>query len=188
VWINIYPRIFFHVFTSFVYSLLNVTFVPPLTFLSFLIFEYADGTVLNEGLSVHLYLSSLNPSAGLVPAYGTKEFFVFANDFSFVGTEIHARLYGPQFNPNLSAEVKTSLKEAASAKLFPFFTDKMLGEKHFLGGDAPNSADIYMYICLSWSGYVGLTLPPKVQAYYERVKAVPFVAEGHGKIATYKSA
>ena len=150
---------------------------------------HIDGTLLNEGAAVHEYLASLNPAAGLIPAYGTKEYFVFVNNFSFVATEIHSRLYGPLFGP-FSDDVKATIKENTTKKLFPFFTEHMLGEKHFLGGDAPNSADIYFYICLSWSGYckIDLSAFPKVQEYYERMKAVPFVVEGHANIAPYKTA
>lgn len=50
----------------------------------------------------------------------------------------------------------------------------------------PPSADIYLYIVLSWHQYVGVDIAsfPAVSTFYETVKALPEIVAAHARIAT----
>jgi len=64
--------------------------------------------------------------------------------------------------------------------------DKVFAGKEFLVGSSLTIADIYAYIVLSWTPFVGLSLDafPNVAAFYERVRSLPVIQEAHARIAT----
>ena len=64
--------------------------------------------------------------------------------------------------------------------------DKVFAGKDFLVGSSLTVADIYAYIVLSWTPFVGLTLEayPNLVAFYDRVKLLPIIQEAHARMAT----
>lgn len=55
----------------------------------------------------------------------------------------------------------------------------------FLGGSSDFTiADSYAYIVLSWSGYLGLTLPQELVDFSAAVKALPAVAKAHELVSS----
>ena len=64
--------------------------------------------------------------------------------------------------------------------------DKVFAGKDFLVGNSLTVADIYAYIVLSWTPFVGLTLEayPNLVAFYDRVKSLPVIQEAHARMAT----
>ena len=50
---------------------------------------------------------------------------------------------------------------------------KVLDGNAYLNGESLSAADVYAYIVLSWSGYVSVTLPAPVQAYFDGLVANP---------------
>ena len=61
----------------------------------------------------------------------------------------------------------------------------MVKDKKFLVGDAFTIADAYLYIVLSWAGYVGVDTAafPAVKAYFDGIAALDFVKAAHAKMA-----
>jgi glutathione S-transferase len=144
-----------------------------------------SGVLLNEGSAVLQYIADQNPASGLAPANGTVERYQLQNDLNFIATDLHAGGYGPLFNPKASDEQKAAQREKLAGRLD--FADKNLlnGGKKFLNGKNLSVADIYLYIVLSWSGYVGVDLSKhaNVQSFFNGIKALPEIQAGHAKIA-----
>ena len=53
-------------------------------------------------------------------------------------------------------------------------------------GRSMTIADIYAYIVLSWTPFVGLSLEPypNLIAFYDRMKAIPVIQDAHARIAS----
>ena len=79
--------------------------------------------------------------------------------------------------------MQTYIKGNAAKKLD--FLSKQLADGAFFHSATPTIVDFYLYIVLSWTGYVGLTLEPYpvVKAYFERVAALDGVKSAHALIA-----
>lgn len=141
-----------------------------------------DGTVLNEGAAVLQYIADQAPGTIAAP-YGTSERYLVQNVLNYLASEVHAS-YGPLFGP-LSAEAKTAQLEKLNKKL-EYVNNTLLQDKTYLVGDKFSIADSYLYIILSWSGYVGVDLTPypAIQAFSEAIGKLPFVVEAHAAMAT----
>ena len=135
------------------------------------------GTLLNEGSAVLQCIADMAPESGLAPANGTTARYVLQNTLSFLGTELHAS-FGPLFGPGTD-DFKAAQRTKVASKIA--LLEGILGDKPFLSGEAPNVADFYAYIILSWSGYVGVDLKPydKINAFSARIAAMPKVIEAH---------
>lgn len=128
-----------------------------------------DGTVLNENAATLQYLADLDENHTLLPAYGEVARYEVLSALSYVGSEYHKSV-GNLFNPALTEEVKAYFVGQTTSKL-QYLNDKVLEGKTYLVGEKLSIADIYLYICLSWSGYLSLDITPyaNVQAFFERV-------------------
>ena len=138
-----------------------------------------DGTVLNEGAATLAWVADQAPGK-IAPEYGTSARYLVIAGLNYVASEVHAN-FGPLFYPN-SDEIKAKAKENL-AKKFEHLV-KVFESKPFLAGDSLSIADLYLYIVLSWVGYVGVELPAPLTAWYEKVKALPEVAAGHERMGT----
>jgi glutathione S-transferase len=139
----------------------------------------ADGTVLNENVATLTYLADAG-NAGLSPKEGTPERYQYLNHVAFVATELHKGV-GALFNSGLSPEAREGAKGNALKKIDQLVS--LLGGKSFLNGKTLSAADLYAYIVLSWTGYLGLQLTPAAQAYFDGIKANEGVQKGHAAIA-----
>jgi glutathione S-transferase len=74
-------------------------------------------------------------------------------------------------------------------KKLMYIAKNLLNGKDFLVGNKFSIADSYLYIVLSWGPFLGvdITLYPAIQAYFERVKALPAVIQAYEKMATNPS-
>jgi glutathione S-transferase len=139
-----------------------------------------DGTILNENVATLSYVADAG-NAGLSPKEGTPERYQFLNHLAFVATELHKGV-GALFQPGLSPEAKEAAKGNALKKIDQFIV--LLGDKKtFLNGKTLSAADIYAYIVLSWTGYLGITLSAPAQAYFDGIKATEAVQKGHAAIS-----
>jgi len=140
-----------------------------------------DGTILNENVATLTYIAD-HGNAGLSPKEGTTERYRYLNHLAFVATELHKGV-GALFNPALSPEARENAKGVALKKIDALVTMLDGGNKSYLDGKSLSAADLYAYIVLSWSGYVGITLPAAAQAYFDGIKAHEAVQKGHAAIA-----
>lgn len=140
---------------------------------------FADGTLLNENVATLSYLADAG-TAGLAPKDGTPARYQFLNHLGFISSELHKGV-GALFNPTLSPEAKEGAKAFAGKKIEQFVT--LLGGRPFLNGTSLSAADIYAYIVLSWTGFLGITLPPAAQAYVDGLKAHEGMQRGLAALA-----
>lgn len=143
-----------------------------------------DGTLLNENAATLQWIGDQDPNHTILPEAGTKERYEVINVLSYVSSEYH-KAVGPLFNPTLSEEFKAFFLQGVNAKL-TFLNDNLLKDKEYLAGGKLSVADIYLYICLSWSGYLNIDLTPfpNVAAFFERVSNLDAIKEGHAAMAT----
>ena len=78
--------------------------------------------------------------------------------------------------------------QASKTKL-TYINDHFLKDKEFIVGGKLSVADLYLYICLSWSPYIHLDLTeyPVVNEYFKRIGSLPGVVAAHAAIASNPS-
>lgn len=132
--------------------------------------ELDDGRILTEGPAIVQYLADLYPEKGLVPKCGTFERAKVQEWLNYIGTEIHKN-FGPLFFPSSNDE----MKNAARAKIIErlALAENTLKETQFLCSDAFCVADAYLFVVLSWLGFVGIEMRqfPALSDYFSRVSA-----------------
>ncbi|KAJ3078506.1 hypothetical protein HDU99_000546 [Rhizoclosmatium hyalinum] len=142
----------------------------------------ADGTLLNENAATLQWIVD-NAVVPVGPKAGTTERYVLQSKLSYVSSEVHGTC-GGLFNPNISEEVSTYLREKYALKL-KFLNDVELadGRKYWVGNSF-TVVDAYLYIVLSWSGYlkIDLTPYPVVKAWFDGIAALDHVKEAHAAI------
>lgn len=138
-----------------------------------------DGKILNENAATLQYIADLDDQHELLPAVGQVARYEVINALSYVGTEYH-KTVGNLFNPTIAAEVKEYFLKQSAVKL-TYLNDVVLKDKNYLANDKLSIADVYLYICLSWSGYLGIDLAayPHVQAFFQRVGDLDGVKVAH---------
>ena len=143
-----------------------------------------NGFFLNENVATLTFLADRG-TAGLAPKINTPERYVFLNTLAFIATELHKGV-GGLFNPTLSEQGK-ELQKAAALKAITTFVEQFLdnGRKKFLNGETLSAADVYAYIVLTWTAFVGIDLPkesPKAQEYLESMASQDVVKKGQAAI------
>lgn len=141
-----------------------------------------DGTVLNEGAAVLQWIADQKPDT-IAPAVLTTARYVVINALNYVASEVHPSI-GGLFNPTLTADTKAHVTANAHRRLD--FLDKELADKPYMTGEKVSIADLYLYIVLTWTPYVGLTLDKHahVKAFFERVGALDAVKAAHARMGT----
>jgi glutathione S-transferase len=143
-----------------------------------------DGTILNENAATLVWIGDQDASHSILPPAGTVDRYLVHQALSYVGTEYH-KTVGGLFNPTISQDVRDYFTQASNTKL-TFLNDVFLKDKEFLVGGKLSVADLYLYICLSWSGYlnIDLTKYPVVEDYFKRIGALPGVVAAHEAMAS----
>ena len=52
-----------------------------------------------------------------------------------------------------------------------------------MNGKTLSAADVYAYVVLSWSGFLGVPLTPEAQAYFDGIKDLEVVKKAHAAMA-----
>jgi len=141
-----------------------------------------DGSVLTEGPAIVQYLADLVPEKHLAPAAGTMARYRLMETLNYIGTELH-KTFSPLFNPASTDAAKAAAINMLTPRID--FMSKQLGDADYLGGKQFTVADAYLFVVLSWSAHVNVSLAtwPNIEAFLARVAARPavhaaMVAEG----------
>jgi glutathione S-transferase len=145
-----------------------------------------DGTVLNEGSAVLQYIADQVPGE-LAPRNGEVARYLVQNSLNHTASEIHTAI-GGLFHPAHTDETRAFFGKLIEKRL-GFLEKHVVNGKRFVVGDSLTIADLYLYIVLSWTGYVkvDLTPYPNTQAYFDGIKSLPQVQSGHAQIAANPS-
>ncbi len=141
----------------------------------------SDGSILNENVATLTYIADAG-NAGLAPKEGSPERYQYLNHIAFVASELHKGV-GALFNPSLSPEAREGAKANAVKKIDQLVSLFGLDKNSFLNGKTLSAADLYAYIVLSWTGYLGIQLSAGAQRYFDGIKAHEDVQKGHAAIS-----
>jgi glutathione S-transferase len=117
--------------------------------------ELDGGEILTEGPAIMQFLADHKPEARLAPAIGTLERYRLIEWLGFINSEIH-KTYGPLFSPQTSPSVRDERIETLKKRFA--FVDRSLGGKAFLLGNQFSVADAYLFVMLSWAGFLKIDL------------------------------
>jgi glutathione S-transferase len=133
-----------------------------------------DGQKLAEGIAIVLHLAGLVPEKQLAPAPGTMAYTRLIEMLAYISTELH-KGFAPLFNPAMPDEGKAVVKARLEQRLGE--TEQKLAGRTWAVGDSFSVADAYLFVVLSWAGYVGIDLKrwPGLAAYSGRIAARPAV-------------
>jgi glutathione S-transferase len=140
-----------------------------------------SGLLLNEGAAVLQYIADKGTDKSLTFEAGSDERYHLQNTLNYLASDLHAAGYGPLFG---HADKRDLFYPGLHRKL-KYVNDTLLknatADAPFLFGKNFTIADSYLYIILSWSGYVGVDLAAydKVKAFSAAVAALPKVKEAH---------
>ena len=113
---------------------------------------------------------------------GTNERYQVIAALNLVSSEIHPAI-GFRFFPVPAGGELEGFRENRIKTKLTYLNDHALKDKKYLVGDKFSIADSYLYIVLTWLKPGELDAYPAVKAYFEGIKALPFVVEAHAKMA-----
>ena len=133
--------------------------------------ELDDGEILTENIAILSFIAE--QSGKLMLRDGFAQWRVLEMT-AFISTELH-KSFKPLFTPDSSADDQANAKETLT-KRFGYLDDR-IGDQAFILGEDVTIADCYLFVMLMWAREkAGLTLPSRLSAYYERLKARPGIA------------
>ncbi len=138
--------------------------------------EIVPGTVITENPAILQYLADLAPKAGLAPLTGTIERVRLQEWLSFTSSELH-KAFSPWFSGRPLGGEEKSRAEANLDRRIGDVERGLSDGRSFILGETFTVADAYLFVVLSWSGFIGVDLAqwPKVVAYTARIAVRPAV-------------
>jgi glutathione S-transferase len=130
--------------------------------------ELDSGQIITEGPVIAQYLADQKPDSGLAPKHGTLERYRVMEWLTFINSELH-KVFASLFNPN-AAEAEKQGAVATLQKRFNFVNQGLVG-KPYLEGKQFTVADAYLFVVLTWTGFVKFDLAgyPELTAFMQRV-------------------
>ena len=117
--------------------------------------ELKDGRVVTENPAVLQYLADLQPDR-LAPAAGSWDRVRLQEALSFISSELH-KAFSPFFHGEAQGERRAPAEALLKRRLGE--VEQMLGqESPYLLGDRMSVADIYLFVVLNWTGFIGFSL------------------------------
>jgi glutathione S-transferase len=128
-----------------------------------------DGEILTENIAILSYIAAT--SGRLSPATGMAHWRVLETTV-YISTELHKN-FKPFFNP-ASTDADRAKGREMLTKRFGLL-EQNLGGRDFIVGGEMSIADCYLFVMLRWTHgeMVGLTIPPGLRGYYDRLKQRP---------------
>jgi glutathione S-transferase len=133
-----------------------------------------DGQVLTEGPAIVQYLADRKPEARLAPPAGSLERYRLAEWLNYITSELHKSV-GSLFNKDMPDAWRKYTQDAIGKK-FDHLTKQLEGKKYLMG-DQLTVADVYLFVVLGWTRWVGIDLAkwPALTAYTGRIAERPAV-------------
>lgn len=128
--------------------------------------QFDDGEVLTENIAILSWVAEQAPA--LTPK-GPMGRYRLLEMLGYISTEIH-KSFKPFFSGAGDAD-KAAAGEQINRRL-TFLADNLKSD--YLLGEV-TVADAYLFVMLMWSSRTGVTIPPALAVYSERMKARPAV-------------
>lgn len=140
--------------------------------------ELEPGVVLTENPAILEYLADLAPAKRLAPPDGTFERVRLRELLAFLSSELH-KAFSPFF---ATAELTLEARQAAEAKIAKRIApieSRLAAKGPYLLGSQLSVADVYAFVILNWSQFIGFSLDPwpNTHAFCARVRAQPSVVK-----------
>ena len=145
-----------------------------------------DGTVINENIATLIWIADQAPGA-VAPLVETRDRYLLLQNLSYIASEMHQGI-GGLFSPAHTPESKAFYNGLIQKRL-TYLENYVVKDVNYITNNNFSVADLYLYIVLSWTYYVGvdLTAFPNTLAFYERIKNDSRVVAAHERIATSPS-
>ena len=126
-----------------------------------------DGQLLTENVAILCWLAERAPQLAPEGELGRIRLIEM---LAFIATELH-KPFVRAFFPTSDAEQEAA--HGLLAKRLGFLAERLRGD-HLFGREF-SAADAYLYVMLRYGRAQGLTLPPPLPAYFDRVHSRPSV-------------
>ena len=145
-----------------------------------------DGSIINENIATLIWIADQAPGV-VAPLVETRDRYLLLQNLSYIATELHQAI-GGLFSPAHTAESKTFYNGLVQKRL-TYLENHVVKDVNYITNNKFSVADLYLYIVLSWTAYVGVDLTPfpNTVAFFERIKTDERVVAGHARIATSPS-
>ena len=131
--------------------------------------ELDDGQVLAEAQVILQFLAAQKPEAKLAPTEGMARWRLLET-LNFIATELHKGTSPLYKGPTPEAAETTKANLVNRYKLL----EQKVGDKDYLLGQF-TVADAYAYVVLNWARRFEVSVSPKLDAYFARVRSRPGV-------------
>lgn len=134
-----------------------------------------DGEELTEGAAILQYLADVHGNGAFAPPCGTLERARLQEHLNYLASEVH-KGFAPLFHPHGGPDEKKLAFADLSAK-FDLLERHLSVGRSYLMGDRYSCADPYLFVILTWPGYLGLDIAkwPNLAAYAARIRTRPAV-------------
>lgn len=134
-----------------------------------------SGEELTEGAAILQYLADVYGTGALAPPCGTLERARLQEHLNYLASEVH-KAFAPLFHPHGGPEEKKLAMAELKAK-FDILERHLAVGRDYLLGDRYSCADPYLFVILTWPGYLGFDLSawPSLAAYAARIRTRPAV-------------
>lgn len=140
--------------------------------------ELEPGVVLTENPAILEYLADLVPAKGLAPPEGTFERTRLRELLAFLSSELH-KSFSPFFADTELTSDQRHAAEARIAKRIAPIEARLLDAGPYLLGSELSVADIYAFVILNWSQFIGFPLNswPATYAFWAKLRSHPSVVK-----------
>lgn len=136
--------------------------------------QLKNADVLTEGPAILQYIADQAPGAALAPVNGSFARYRLQSTLNFIATELH-KTFSVLFDATAGEDAKTKARAKLDGRLAQL--EQSMGDAQFVVGEQFSIADAYLFVCLSWSQYVGYNLSQftKLSQYVSNIAARPSV-------------
>ncbi len=142
---------------------------------------FDSGLVLNEGTAILQWIADCSPGK-IAPKNNTEARYILQNVLSYIASEVHPAIGGLFIAPDDA--IKSFMMSRAALKL-KYVEENLIGSNQFVANGKISIADYYLFVCLSWTQFVGIDLDPypKIQSYFDRIGKLSEVREARKRMA-----
>lgn len=134
--------------------------------------ELEPGLVLTENPAILEYLADLAPAKGLAPPQGTFERTRLRELLAFLSSELH-KTFSPFFaGTELTADERHTAEARIAKRIIPIEA-RLSDNRPYLLGSQLSVADVYAFVILNWSQFIGFSLTPwpSTHAFWARLRS-----------------